>query len=439
MGTPFDPKKLLKASSLNPKEKILAEVNKRASTMTSKLSGEIAGKLASAGQSLKSATAYAAAKTDALLSSAPKAFSTMAAMGGGSPAIERISRKDLVNSRMGNLGAFDPQTVIPQAREDGSYTDTKVYPADLGDLEYRITFDFMEYKRPSLSESANTEVRFSISLPIPATLMESYGIGYSEGRYGATLGNVIAAVDRQNAGIGAEESRSSATALGLARGAFQSSLASAAGGIGSAVGIDSEGVSGVIDQQLGSIVNPHLSLFFTGVSMREHQFFWAFAPRNAQDAKNIKEIYYRIKRAALPTFTPNASHTTLEYPMMVRVRIFTKGGEELYPFKMCVIPGINMNYASSGAPAFHIDGSPALCQLSMSLKEIEYFTSDDIRERQGEPYQGIEPDFAQNQVGLDAFEDFLNGARSTANTLMQTVSNNPSFQGIGLVGGQAEE
>lgn len=431
----FDPKKLLKSSGLNPKDKLIQAVNKKASALTGKLSGEVATKLASAGQSLKSATAFSAAKTDALLSSAPSAFSTMAALGGGSPAIERISRSILTSGRSGGSIAFSPQDVIPRAAEEGSYSDTKIYPADLGDLEYRITFEFLEYKRPSLTEAPQTEARFSISLPIPNTLIESYGIAYSEGKYGATLGNVIASVDR-----GGDQSLSEGTVMGAARGAFQPNIAAAAGGLGNAVGVEAESLSGAADQLLGSIVNPHLSMFFSGVSMREHQFSWAFAPKSNADSRNLKEIYYRIKRAALPAFTPNASHTTLEYPMMVRVKIFTKGNKELYPFKMCVVPGISMNYASAGTPSFHHDGAPVICQLSMTLKEIEYFTSDDILDMQGSSFENVnEVDFLQNAGSVSDLENFFDRGVVAANALSQAVlSSSASALGLGPTPGGEE-
>lgn len=425
----FDPKKMLKATGLNPKDKLLSALNSKASNLTSKLSGEVAAKLAQAGQSLQSATAFSAAKTDALLSSAPAAFSSMAALGGGTPAIERISRTDLFTMRSGGEISFDPQSVIPNSQEDGQYTETTVYPADLTQQDYRITFEFMEYKRPKLTESANTEIRFSISLPIPNTLLETYGVVYNEGKYGATLGNVIADVDR---GTNTSNTMSEGTALGVGRGAFQGSIANAAGSFGSVLGIEAEGVSGAADQIFGSIVNPHLSLFFGGVTMREHQFSWAFAPRNSQDSRNLKEIYYRIKRSALPTFTPDAGNTTLEYPMMVKVRIFTKGGKELYPFKMCVIPAINMNYASSGVPAFHADGAPVLQQLSMSLKEIEYFTSDDIRKFQGAEFSSFEADFAQTPVLLDGFEDFMERATTSTSSLGQALAGDSRLAGAGF-------
>ena len=43
-----------------------------------------------------------------------------------------------------------------------------------------------------------------------------------------------------------------------------------------------------------------------------------------------------------------------------------------------------MNYAPSGTPAFHADGAPVSQQLNISLREIEYFTSGDIKNAQGE-------------------------------------------------------
>lgn len=410
----FDPKKMLKATGLNPKDKLLSALNSKASNLTSRLAGDVAARLAQAGQSLQSATAFAAAKTDALLSSAPQAFSSMASLGGGVPAIERISRSDLIRTRGGGEIRFDPQSVIPETQEDSQYTETTVYPADLPN-DYRMCLDFNEYVRPSLSQPATTGFRFSISLPIPITLIERYGVSYSEGQYGATLGTVVNVID-------SGQLPTAPGILGAARGVFQPGIQSAVGGV--VPGVDSEGFGGLVDQTLGSIVNPHLALFFRGVHMRDHEFSWNFAPRNAQDSKNLKEIYYRIKRASLPAFTANASNTTLDYPMMVKVRIYTKDGKELYPFKMCVISAINMNYASSGVPAFHADGAPVLQQLSMSLKEIEYFTSDAIKDAHLGEFDDVESstNFASAAPTLDDFDQYGANVRSLVEGIPETVS-----------------
>jgi len=410
----FDPKKMLKATGLNPKDKLLSALNSKASNLTSRLSGDLATRLAQAGQSLQSATAFAAARTDALLSSAPQAFSSMASLGGGVPAVERISRSDLIRTRGGGEIRFDPQSVIPESQEDGQYTETTRYPADLPN-DYRMCLEFMEYERPDLSKPPTGSMRFSISLPIPNNLLESYGVSYGEGQYGATLGNVVNVIDSGQA-------PTAPGLIGAARGVGQSAITGLASGL-SSFGVDSDGLSGLVDQTLGSIVNPHLALFFRGVSLREHQFSWAFAPRNAQDSKNLKEIYYRIKRAALPAFTANASNTTLDYPMMVKVRIYAKDGKELYPFKMCVISFTNMNYASSGVPSFHADGAPVLQQLSLGFKEIEYFTSGDIATAQGSDYPDIDGQFASTAPGLAEVDQFGANLVSLVRTAPDAVAN----------------
>lgn len=347
----------------------------------------------------------------------------MAALGGGTPAIERISRSVLMSTRSIGSIPFDPQSVIPKASSEGTYSDSTIYPPDLETLDYFFKMDFMEYKRPSVSVPASQDVRFSITLPIPTTLIESYGTSYSDSKYGATLGNVINEVDRLVGG--APSNGNDATMLGLARGAGQQLGANALGSVTGAVGVEADGINGLVDQVFGSIVNPHLAVFFQGPTLKDHQFNWTFAPKNPTDSDHLREIYYRIKRASLPSFTVDASHTTLEYPMMCRVRIFTKNGHELYPFKLCVIPAVTMNYAPNGTPAFHKDGAPVLMALNIAFKEIEYWTSDDILKEQGDDYVGFEGDFANRQDALANVEDFVKQGAAAANNLAQSIKNNP--------------
>lgn len=399
----FDAKKFVKKSSLNPKEKILSEVNKASDKIKSKVTNAVASRMSQAGQAVQSVASLAAAKTDSLLSSAPSDYFSMAALGGGNPISERISGEDIINSRLGKA-INEPQTVIRNSLER---TDTTrlVYPEDLASQDYMLMLEFMEYKRPSVATPANTEIRFTISLPIPSVLIDNHGVSYRDSEYGANLGNLVSAIDNPSDFSGNNVVN---TGVGVARGAFQSQIAGAAGVLN---GGNGEGISGLADQLFGSVVNPHMSVFFAGPTLREHQFFWTFAPRNRNDSNTIKELYYRMKRAMLPSFTPDAARTTLEYPMMCKVKMMTKGGKELYPFKICVIPSMTLNYAAAGTPAFHVDGTPALIQMSLALKEIEYFTSEDIAEFDGySEFRSINSQFNQNPVALNTVGDFLQDA-----------------------------
>jgi len=412
----FDAKKFVKASSLNPKQKILSEVNKASDKIKSKITDAVASKMSQAGQTIQSVASVAAARTDALLSSAPSDFFTMAALGGGNPISERISGADVALSRLGKA-VSEPQTVIRNSLERQN-TEVLVYPEELASQDYKLTLEFMEYKRPSISQPANTEIRFTVSLPIPSVLIDNHGVTYSDSSYGANLGNLLSAVD--NPGAFAADNITNTT-VGVARGVAQGAIAGAAGSLlGSP-----EGISGAIDQAFGSVVNPHLSVFFGGPTMREHQFFWTFAPRNQNDSRLIKELYYRMKRAMLPTFTPEAAHTTLEYPMMCKVKVFTKNGKELYHFKICVIPSMTLNYAAAGTPAFHTDGTPALIQMSIGLKEIEYFTGEDIRDFSGySEFDSIETQFNQNPIALDTVNEFAGNLINGAGTAVRNIFQN---------------
>jgi hypothetical protein len=68
----------------------------------------------------------------------------------------------------------------------------------------------------------------------------------------------------------------------------------------------------------------------------------------------------------------------LAYPSVVD--IFFIGSEEgyMYNFKRCMVNSFSANYAGGGAAAFVEGGRPAVVTLSMSLTEMEIWTTDEF-------------------------------------------------------------
>jgi hypothetical protein len=67
------------------------------------------------------------------------------------------------------------------------------------------------------------------------------------------------------------------------------------------------------------------------------------------------------------------------FPSMVTVSLFPSS-EFLYRFKPCVIDNITVNYSPGSTPSFYrgTDAAPTAVTITISLKEIEYFTNKDF-------------------------------------------------------------
>jgi hypothetical protein len=101
-------------------------------------------------------------------------------------------------------------------------------------------------------------------------------------------------------------------------------------------------------------------------------------PRNAAEAKTVRDMIKALKRASLP---PKEQDFFLGYPDVAYISISARPfGEELMKFKPAFMAELSVNYAPSNTLAFHKDNSPVEYELQMKFKEIEAFTRDDFGE-----------------------------------------------------------
>lgn len=251
------------------------------------------------------------------------------------------------------------------------------YPPDLSsNSKAHVELDFYKYTRGAPFGKGQTNRVLTIALPIPENLTISHNIRYEERDTGA-LGELAqkgsAAVQRAADLAAGNEGAGMMEMLGAAADGLGSDLAKAAGSFAYTKLIETEPeLGGLASQLTGTIPNPHPTIFFKGLDLRQFEWSWHFVPRSQAEAATLGSVLRLIKYFILPE---NAS-TFMDYPHLVHPRIVPEGGA-WGKFKKAGVKAFNINFTGEGTSAFFVNGDPVSVRCSMTFQEIEAFFSGD--------------------------------------------------------------
>lgn len=328
--------------------------------------------------------------TDGFLKSSPtsvgQALNNVSAIAGAFGKLG-MSAVGSVSSALGQLGSLGTYTkfkdnfVPPSKLKDRTPEDAVrrnrdrfngqlSFPNNIG--EYWISFVFEAYERKVPLSSAKSLPTQTINLPIPSNLQEQFAMQYADKQLG------IAGFLEQNipTGINFSDAKSVGEAVGKATSETFKQAGNIQGAfyLGRSVAGLSDSVGSAVDKATGTILNPFQSLVFQGINLRTHSFTYKFSPNNETETKTLKEILYEFKRR----MHPQKDNLLYTFPDTVKI-FFGKVNSEPYFFKKCFLESMSINYAPSGVPAFFTQtSSPVEVEFSLSFKEIEPMTRDDI-------------------------------------------------------------
>lgn len=301
---------------------------------------------------------------------------------------------------------------------------TKAYNF-LETAKYYCTLSILEYNRPKPFDPGTYNAKKIIRLPLPQELRDDTAVAYNN----VDLKLVGDITNKDMAGLGAEALRQSgelvATPFKAAAAGFRAAggaTSSAGVGLASTMGadaieraVDPEAISSAIQQAAGVAPNPNPSVAFQGPSLREMSYTWTFMPTNAKDSERIRSIVNYLKRSALPKANASGeSASILEYPMLCQMNFFpwdNNGGgpygwsdNSIIKMKRCFMASVNVNYTAGAAPSFFAgwNNEPTIIQLSINMKEIEYFMAHDYGETEdSKGFFGGAADIFRGVFGLD--------------------------------------
>ena len=253
------------------------------------------------------------------------------------------------------------------------------FPPDLkNNAASYVELWFWSYERESPTSEGTVSPDLKVWLPIPENFTINHEIKYQE-RDTGLLGDVMQSDAAQTAlktagGIGDKVSAAmeavgnqSGEEAGRAVGEVAKRAAFAA--LNSA----DEVLGGLAGRVTGEIPNPHPTVFFKGLELRQFTWTWKLVPRSVEEAAALKAIIILMKQRVLP----EKAGSFLKYPSVLKPSV--KPDATLYGnFMKSAVKTFSVNYTAEGTSAFFVDGTPVAINLILTFQEMENMTAGDV-------------------------------------------------------------
>lgn len=321
---------------------------------------------------------------------------------------------DITNNRSASDELSDPIQATSQS-QSGQLLSRDQFPLDLSDQF--ITLTFSKYLRPTPTNSASLEGRYVVDLPLPRVLTEQHTMNLTPQSL-KTIGVLANEVQNQF------PTSPSSLFSNLANADPVNMVADTAFSAASQLFMDNnprikifsgEQIFGTVQQFLGFIPNPHMSIFFNGVDLRPPiEFSWIFTPRSPAESESVKRILKKIKSKILPEVS-SGNANIMNYPHILEASIHGVDPDMAPKYKRGLVSAIAINYTPNGPSFFKGTRSPTFIAFSFTLQEIEIFSAKDYGGAEASTISGRVGDLAKNaiQTGLDS----LNGAIAIQNAV----------------------
>ena len=262
---------------------------------------------------------------------------------------------------------------------------TLIYPTTSTLGNYFVKFVFEDHIQDTPLTTRKILEKAVIILPIPNSLQETHGMGYSEktlGLLGILEKNLLNNKDVTNilsGKLSAEELGKIGKNLGLDVGSPQTLLYLGRGMVGSI----SDQAGNAVERITGTVLNPFQALQFTGVNLREHTFTYRFSPNNADESLLLKKIIKTIKVRMHPDApdTKGGALPLFNFPDTCDIT-FGPALDNLYYINRCFLKNMTVNYAPQGIPSFFAGtNEPVEIEMTLQFGEVAPLVRADIIEQ----------------------------------------------------------
>jgi hypothetical protein len=285
----------------------------------------------------------------------------------------------------------NPSQTIASARAANSGTSGLRFPGDLGPTA--MIMSFQKYSYSGTFGRASKQRTGVIALPIPQVIEDAYGLNIGPADLGAA-GAAIVDAGEGGAMAAYRSFLSTAEQAGTdLSSAVSGDLTTAATSTAqkaryftrSAIDGLAPGVGMALDVVNGTTVNPHKTLAFDGVNLKEFNFTWQLAPKNAAESQTLVSIRNKIRQSILPGIeglsggdgNGSLSRAFLSYPDLVHIYFMGILEDHYIWFKPAMIKNFNMNFSPQGGNVILEGGKPGFVQMSMSIQEAQIHTRED--------------------------------------------------------------
>lgn len=253
------------------------------------------------------------------------------------------------------------------------------FPPDLkNNAASYVELWFWSYDRQSPTAPGLVAPSIKVWLPIPENFTINHEVKYQE-RDTGMLGDVMQS-DAGKAAMSTAGTIGDKLSAGLEK--MQQSTGEEAGrAIGevakraafAALNSADEVLGGLAGRVTGEIPNPHPTVFFKGLELRQFTWTWKLVPRSADEAATLKDIIIQMKKRVLP----EKAGSFLKYPHVLQPSV--KPNADLYGnFMKSAVKTFSVNYTAEGTSAFFVDGNPVAINLILTFQEMENMTAMDV-------------------------------------------------------------
>lgn len=185
----------------------------------------------------------------------------------------------------------------------------------------------------------------------------------------------------QAATIGSEEVAKAIGSIGSTRG--KSNMGGVANAVLTNIALSRTPlIASALSAASGLAANPKKEQIFKNVNFREFTFDYTFSPRNATEAKNVREIIYLFKLHMHPEYK-DKDNFIFVYPSEFDI-MYYQGGQEnlnLHRHTSCVLVDMEVDYTPNGSFNTFADGMPTQINVTLHFLELAILTKENIQDK----------------------------------------------------------
>jgi hypothetical protein len=119
----------------------------------------------------------------------------------------------------------------------------------------------------------------------------------------------------------------------------------------------------------GKALNPHLEMFFSNVDFRTFTFDFKLAPRNSQEAEQIRQIVKMFKYAGTPGLIDGRYGRFFAYPNIFDITMFNEA--QTHRISRSCLSNIQVDHSGAGVNSTFYDDYPVETNLNLTFTEID--------------------------------------------------------------------
>ena len=222
-----------------------------------------------------------------------------------------------------------------------------------------------------LSNKATTRIATQIALYMPPSISVQY-----ESKYGGQNIGPLAAAGK--GAIDAFTGKNGATAETALRGVLDEGAKFVETGLMKALDTVAPGATALLALEKGAIRTPKMELMFEGIGRRRFSYEFTFIPKDADEAKTIKEIVKQFKFHMASNYS-DTTFREMEIPSFFNIVYKYQNADNPFLNKIstCALEKMDVSYGGDRFVSYE-GGVPQTTKISLNFVEMEIITKSAI-------------------------------------------------------------